>query len=543
VTSPTPILDDWADIAGEITDDDLATLDEAEKSALLGFLQRKLTEWSFASPSMRNERALLAEALIPHVDWLLFGGAAGGGKSEYGLKHAYELSRDIPGHATLVLRTSRPELRRSLVMRSIARFRQIGLTGKAKLRSQENVLAWHFENGSTLEWGYCARDGDESQYLSAEYDFVWFDEATQFTSEQILAIVARLRTTHDKARLGARPHALFTTNPGERSHSWFYDKFVRSTDYGRWIIVYNVENGMDTPVVARVIECPQTPEEAADLDIGEVGDDEIVVAFIQSKATDNPFIAKSYRKYLSALPETERKQKRDGDWDVYGGMFFYEWSRDIHVIPPFEIPSSWQRGRGIDYGSTAPFSCHWGAWDNDGNLYIYRELYEAGMVPSEQARRVIDLSRFEDERGNIRTERYVHTVADPSVFTNTGAGDPIASQWARNGLHVVRANNDRISGWATFREYLRVSADTGRPRLYVFDSCPNLARTIPMMQRDKNRPEDLDTKLEDLGVDSTRYLMMIRPRGVAKPRPHDSPGQQGAMERVLRNLARTGRRR
>jgi hypothetical protein len=164
------------------------------------------------------------------------------------------------------------------------------------------------------------------------------------------------------------------------------------------------------------------------------------------------------------------------------------------------------------------------------------------MVPSEQAKMVVDLSRYTDENGATKLERYTHTVADPSVFTNTGAGLPIAKQWAQHGLHVVRANNGKSAGWATFREYLRLDPSSGRPRLFVFSTCTNLARTIPMQQRDKKRPEDLDTKLEDHAVDSLRYLMMIRPRGAAKPRNHDSPGQQGQWERMARRLSRERRR-
>jgi hypothetical protein len=533
------VLDEWADLAGDITDDDILALLPEERAALLGFLRKQLDQWTFAAPGMRNERALLAEALLPHVDWMMAGGSAGMGKTELGLKHLYELSLNNDNHRSLILRTSKPELRRSIVMRAIARFRQLNVD--ARLRSRDNVLSFDFPNGSVIEFGYCAREEDIGQYLSAEYQALFMDESTQFTESMILQIIGRLRTT---VGTNLRPHALLATNPGDRSHAWHYDTFVGPTDYGHWILVLDVADGLENARVARMIE---TPEKAEDVDssfsVPIESEDELAICFVPAKATDNPYLDKGYRKYLSALPELRRRQLRDGDWDTYSGQYFAEWNRDIHVVPPFEIPANWQRARGLDFGYSAPFGCVWIAWDHDGNAWVYREAYEAKLTPAQQARAVLDLSVRETDDGRQVPERYSATVADPSVFTNTGAGDPIAIQWRSSGLHVVRANNDRISGWATVREYLRVDPASGLPRLRIFNTCTNLVRTMPLMQFDKRRTEDLDTTLDDHLADCLRYGLMTRPRGVAKPRPHDSPGQQGAMERVLRNLARTGRRR
>ena len=461
--------------------------------------------------------------------------------SEMGLKHAYELSRSIPGHHALVLRTSKPELRRSLVMRSIARFRQLGhvADGSARLRNQDNMLAWHFASGSLIEFGYLSREMDVGQFLSAEYDLVWFDEATQFAPEWMLSVIGRLRTTIDKARLGARPHALFTTNPGSQGHAWFYERFVKPTEYGRKVVVYDIAEGMERARVSRVFDAPADPVEAAAFAVPEQGDDEITVGFVPSKATDNPWIDRGYRRYLSALPETERRQKRDGDWDTFSGQFFSEWDRDVHVVEPFEIPAGWVRARGLDYGYADPFACVWGAWSNDGALFVYRELYGSRMTPLVQAQWVAALSVGADGR----PERYQHTVADPSVFSKTGVGEPVAAQWRDAGLHVVRANNDRVSGWAVLREYLRAKEPDGRPSLFVFSTCVDTVRTVPLMQQSKSKPEDLDTKSDDHLVDALRYLVMTRPRSAARVKHVDSPGQQGQLERMFRRLARQERGR
>jgi hypothetical protein len=202
------VLDEWADLAGDITDDDILALLPEERAALLGFLRKQLDQWTFAAPGMRNERALLAEALLPHVDWMMAGGSAGMGKTELGLKHLYELSLNNDNHRSLILRTSKPELRRSIVMRAIARFRQLNVD--ARLRSRDNVLSFDFPNGSVIEFGYCAREEDIGQYLSAEYQALFMDESTQFTESMILQIIGRQRTTVGCLALRhvRRPHRL-----------------------------------------------------------------------------------------------------------------------------------------------------------------------------------------------------------------------------------------------------------------------------------------------------------------------------------------------
>lgn len=504
--------------------DEVAAFDaltDAEQRAYISLLEQALDETWTLTPKQE-----LAEVLWSKVDWLLYGGSAGGGKSEFACHHANRLSQQVPGHVSLIVRQSIPELRRSLILRMIARSKQFK-TG-ARLRKVDGQTGFHYrKNDSLIECGYLATDEHLGNYLSAEYDLIILDEATQFTPDQIIGLSARLRTTKEKAMKGARPHLGMFTNPGDKAHAWMYDLMVVPTDYGNKVIVYNVVNGLENPVLVRSYEAPipvhdATVEQiesillpwAESLNVEVDPQKELAVAFVPSKATDNPHIDPSYLKFLNALPERRRRQLRDGDWDTFEGQFFAEWRREVHVVPAFDIPESWQRARGVDFGTRAPWCCLWGAWDNDGNCYIYREAYGAGHTPEMQAQRAEELSNWTDLRGIKHKERYDRTVADPAVFSDhRGAGRSVAQLWAEHGFRVQKAKNDRVAGWANVRQYLWDHA-AKEPRLYVMDNCPNLIRTFPLMQHSKSRQEDLDTTLEDHALDALRYLLATRPMGV-----------------------------
>lgn len=538
----TDTFDTARDLVDELLEADeldaLDELDEDDRRWLVAELAKRLSEWSFDVPGKRNEKALLAMELMKKVDWLAYGGAAGGAKSEMGLMHVHQMSMQVPGHPSLVLRTSKPELRRSLVFRSIARFRKLRVP--AKLRNQENVLAWHYSNGSLIEFGYCARDEDVGQFLSAEYGTIWFDEATQFSVSQMLSIIGRCRITEDQKFDGAWEHVLFTTNPGSQSHMWFYEFFVQPTVEGDYIVVYDVSNGIDGAPIVQLWPAPKTAAEAAAMERIERTDDQLVVAFVQAFATDNPHLAKSYRRSLNVLPEVERRQKRDGDWHTFEGQFF-DFDPVIHVVEPFDIPASWPRARAADWGFGAPWCCLWGAWDEDGNLHVYRELYAAGVLTEDQAKQAVAASVMIDG-GVEQRERFTHSVADPSIWNANGMGSSTAGVWGRNGFHVTKANNHRGPGWNNVHAYLRVNEATGIPKLRIHrGACPNLIRTFPRMMRDKNDIEDLNTKLEDHALDALRYLAMIRPIAHRPPPRGTREGIEGLVDKMFERMRRDER--
>lgn len=527
-----------------------------EQAEFIRLLEQQLEGYWHLTPKQE-----LAEVLINKVDWTLYGGSAAGGKSEFACWHTNRLSLEVPGHNSLMIRQSIPELRRSLILRMLARTKQYDIP--ARLRKVDGQVGFHYENGSLIECGYLASDEHVGNYLSAEYDSIVIDEATQLMPDHIVALSARLRTTKRKAKLGARPHLMLCTNPGDVAHAFLYNLFVVPSDYGNQVVVYNITNGFERAFPVRTYKAPIPVRDATIDDVEDVlipwaksleievdEESELSVAFIPSRATDNPHIEKSYLKFLNALPERRRRQLRDGDWDVFEGQYFDEWNRDVHVVRPFDIPETWPRARAADFGTTAPWCCLWGAWDNDGNCYVYRERYGAGLTPQQQAKQAVDATTVVREDGTQFKEQYFATVADPSVFADKrGMGKSIADLWRESGFTVSRAKNARVSGWANVRQYLwdyekdnGSDAPAGGPRLFVFDTCPDLVRTIPLMQRDKDHPEDLNTKLEDHAVDALRYLLGLRPVGSSPSRQKVGMTMDARFQKMLQARDKKKRR-
>jgi len=519
-----------------LSDEEFNNLSPLEQDEYLELLQQDMTAWSLKG----NESQMRANILLKTVDWLLYGGAAGGGKSELMAYHVHELSLKYPGHRSLLIRTSLPELRRSLIIRTQVRYSQIHTP--AVLRSVDNVKAWWYDNGSIIEYGYCSRDEDVGQFMSAEYDFIGFDEATQFTPYQMLMISGRLRTSKKMAASGVKTHVMFATNPGDRGHMFLYSMLVSPTQYGRYAIVYDVSEGFEDPPIVRSVELPDDLAELEKLEIDHDPNNHLVVAFVPSTVIDNPFIDPTYKKHLSMLPETERKQKLLGDWDTFSGQYFVEFQRSSHVVPGFAIPESWQRYRGIDFGTANPFCCLWGAVDPaDGTMYIYREAYHKNFTAAEQARHIKSLSV--NEHG--KPETFAMTVGDPSMWSNvSGTGSSVAQQYQTNGVVMTKAKNHRVGGWQNMRRYMQPSPLDGNVKIKIFDNCFNLIRTIPMMRHSHTNPEDLDTRDEDHAVDALRYLLGCRPYEVSKrPGKKYAEGAEGRVQKYMERLDRAAKKR
>jgi hypothetical protein len=221
---------------------------------------------------------------------------------------------------------------------------------------------------------------------------------------------------------------------------------------------------------------------------------------------------------------------RWGDWDVIEGAFFDKWDKTRHVIDPVELPRSWSRFRALDWGYAKPFSCGWYAISDGelsqfpkGALIKYREWYgkkspNVGIrLDAEELAEGV-LAREKDDppppKGMKRTG-----YADPSIFAEDG-GPSIAERMAGRGCLWLPGDNKRIPGWDTMRARLQGEDDMGagdRPMLYFFSTCLDSIRTIPALQHDQTKAEDVDTDGEDHAGDETRYACMSRP--YLRPKP------------------------
>lgn len=412
------------------------------------------------------------------ADEVLFGGAAGGGKSYGQIADALIYALRYEKSRQLILRRTFPELARSLITTSLELFPK----GIADYNQARHI--WRFTNGSLVEFGCCDTDADVTKYQSAEYDVIRIDELTHFTAYQYRYLMSRLR--------GATPYPRqmkCTCNPGGRGHGWVKERFIS----------------------------PSPP--------GEVfpGDGTMTRVFLPAFVQDNRFLMDAdpgYIDRLSALPEAEKKALLLGDWDIFEGQVFTEWRnnpagyrtcRYSHVITPFRIPLSWRRYRSFDFGYSRPFCVQWWATDHDGTAYLYRELYGCTDTPDTGVKWSPDRIAKEIRRLEA-DEPSVLGVADPSIYDKS-RGESVAEMMERAGVFFEPGDNTRLAGAMQMHRRLAFDAD-GKAGLYVFSTCRGFIRTLPALCYDAAHTEDVDTTGEDHPYDAARYfLMYVKPYG------------------------------
>ena len=211
-----------------------------------------------------------------------------------------------------------------------------------------------------------------------------------------------------------------------------------------------------------------------------------------------------YREYPATPEEAMRAP---------GGAFFSEFRRNIHVTEPFDIPDHWRRYHAIDYGLDMLASL-WAAVDSEGNVYVYREVYESGLIVPEACRKM-----REAEKDDEIHARY----APPDLFGRSSeTGRTRAEAFAEGGFSFAKASADRKAGWSNLKDWLRVYTDAeGKEtaRLRIFSCCENLIRTLSAIPRDKRISDDCATEPHELthAPDALRYLMIQRPIPGAAP--------------------------
>ena len=395
---------------------------------------------------------------------VLYGGAAGGGKSYAMLVDPLRYAHRS-AHRGLIIRRSMPELR-ELIDKS----RELYPKAFPGCKYKEVEKLWNFPSGAKIEFGFLERDADVYRYQGQAYSWIGFDEITHLPTEFAWNYLAsRLRTTDSEITCYMR----CTANPGGVGATWVKKRYID----------------------------PSPPHESFE------GSDGLTRKFIPARLQDNPFLAHdgNYEKMLRALPPTQRQQLLEGNWDVAEGAAFTEFLPSLHVITPFEIPVHWERVKGIDYGYASESACIWGAVDpSDGTLIIYRELYRKGLLGTELAEMITDME--------MPDPFSVQGVLDTACWSRTGTTGPtIGETLVRAGHKLRRADKNRIQGKIQIHEYLKVM-QSGRPRIQILNTCPNLIRELQSIPLDKRNPEDVDTHAPDHAYDALRYLIMSRPR-------------------------------
>lgn len=415
---------------------------------------------------------------------LFYGGGRGGGKTSFLLG---DFLQDIPTYGAawrgILFRRTYKELE-EVKIQTHEIYPQTGGVWS------ESDHEWRWPNGAFQRLRYLEREVDATRYQGQAFTHIAFDELGMWpTDVAYKQLFACLRSAHEVPTKRVRA----TGNPGGAGHHHVKQRFI----------------------------------DPAPLGYQEIRDDQSPWPrmFIPSLVQDNQILMRNDPGYIDRLrgsgsPELVRAWL-EGDWTAISGAFFTEWSQAKHVISAQPLPERWLRFRGFDWGSAHPFDVQWYAVSDGelpqfprGALVCYRQWH--GKVPGKPnvglkltAEEVAD-GILEREKG----DKIAYGVADPAIFAEDG-GPSIAERMNRRGTVWRPADNKRvaqrgsIAGWDLVRA--RLKGIDGKPMIYWFDTCVDLIRTLPALQHDTSRMEDLDSDGDDHSADCCRYSCASRP--------------------------------
>lgn len=362
------------------------------------------------------------------------------------------------------------------------------------IRWSERDSQWVSPSGATLWMTYLDKDDDVERYRGQAFSWIGFDELTQWPTPFAWNFMrSRLRTT---SKTGLKLYQRATSNPGGPGHNWVKKMFIDPAPWGEAFPATDIETG--EPILF-----PKGHSKE--------GEPLFSRRFIPANLFDNPYLTEDglYEANLLSLPEKQRKQLLDGDWDVAEGAAFTEFNRKVHVVDPYKIPPSWVRFRACDYGYSSQSAVLWFAVNpSSEQLVVYRELYTSKITAVDLA----DLILMEEQG-----ERINYGMLDSSLWHNRGdTGPSIAEQMVKRGCRWTpsdRSRGSRVAGKNELHRRLQVDDYTQEPRIVFFSTCNNIISELPIIPLDKKNPEDVDTKIHyDHGYDALRYGIMSRPQ-------------------------------
>lgn len=405
---------------------------------------------------------------------VVYGGAKGGGKSCALVMEAFKYGMKYSKADMYLFRETYDDLEANLIQEWKNKI------DKKLYNYNESKHLVTLPNGTTIKFRYIRNFSDAEGYQGRSIDFIGVDELTKHEEKSIQVLLSCLRSAK-----GFPPKFKGTCNPGGIGHNWVKKRYIVGTEYGK----------------KRIVD-PMT---------------EVKISFIPALVYDNDILMKNdpaYIKRLENLPEAQKKAFLYGDWDIYDGQYFDEFKQNIHVIEPFELPSHWRRYFVMDYGLDM-FAGYFIAIDDNGRAYVYKELYQSGLIVSDMVNKI---------KANT-TESIYDFIAPPDMWNrNRDTGKSVAEIALDNGIHFTKADNERVAGWLNMKEWLKPYKDEQGSMiadLRIFSCCPNLIESIPVLQYDDKNLSDVSKDPHDVthGPDAIRYFIASRPSPTRKAKP------------------------
>jgi len=422
-------------------------------------------------PSYKQALALKSPAFE-----LFYGGAAGGGKSDFLLMDYYAGVNKYGKHCRGILfRRTYGELE-ELLLRADEIYKPLGG------RFTQKNKTYTFPNGATLKFRYLEHDSDVKNYQGHQYTWIGFDELGNYPTD----FAWRYMIIRCRSAAGVPCYMRGTGNPGEVGHAWIKSRFI---------------DGYEPFKVHRVVESRGA------------GKIPITRSFIPSRLEDNPALMKNdpgYEDRMKLLPGHLYRAMRLGDWDIFAGQVFDEFRRGLHVVKPFALePGEWKKFYAFDWGYSKPFSLGKWAVNSEGRMVRYGEWYgcEKGEVDVGVK---MSTGEIAEKCWNMAVaEGVTELVADTAMWTKDKDGPSKIEYFEDCGFKTIQAKKDRVNGCAVFHQRLKtLCGEEQVPMLQVFDHCVDFIRTIPVLTPDPSNPEDVNSHLEDHIYDESRYAIM-----------------------------------